>query len=533
MTRLPRPRCFAALAVCAIALVAGIAPGSASAAACPTTTGAKFAGLPQLKAWNEKLAKFGPRPTGSPNQKRYINWLDGQLRDVQGVKVTSLHYRFNRWLSKSTSVHATLGGRNTDLAVAGPVPYSRVTGRHGVTAPLLHLPADTPITAANSAGKIVVRDLVAPSIKYALFDFVSWFKYDPDGSIDPNADYKREFLNNQPSDDMKAADAAGAAGVIFVHELPRKDFQGQYRPYDGIHWRTPGVHLGIDQGTRLEQAIDSGTAGLGHIVVRAQQTKNARTRSIIGHLPGPGKRRIVVETHSDGMNAVWDNGNVPILAIAHYFAKLPKRCRPGPMEFLFTTAHLYQHLDPSQHGAGDSEYARVLDGDYDKGTVGLVLTLEHLGARDYEAVPRGNGLPGLTLVRTNTTELSTTFVSESDFLVNTLAQLVQARDVRRSLLMKGTALADNSHVPPYCSFGGEATPYEQHLIPSVGFVTSPWILFDPGYGLGSIDFRLLRQQSLMFNDFLLRLRGVPQDAIAGMYTQYRQERAQGKPTCPP
>jgi hypothetical protein len=533
MKRLTRTRPTLALALGSIALVAALAPGSASAASCPTTTGAKFAGLPQLRDWNQKLAKFGARPTGSPNQKRYINWLDGQLQDIKGVKVTSLHYRFNRWLARQSSLHATLDGRNTNLPLVGPVPYSRVTGRKGITAPLVHLPTDTPITAANSAGKIVVRDLVASSIAYGLFDFVSWFKYDPDHTIDPNAQYKREFLNSQPSDDMKAADAAGAAGVVFVHELPRKQIQGQYRPYDGIHWLTPGVHLGIDEGTRLEQAIDGGTAGPGHIAIRAQQTKNARTRSIIGHLPGPGKRRIVVETHSDGMNAVWDNGNVPILAIAHYFAKLPKRCRPGPMEFLFTTAHLYQHLDPNQHGAGDSEYARVLDRDYDKGTVGLVLTLEHLGARDYEAVPRGNGLPGLALVPTNTTELSTTFVSESDFLVNTLEQLVQARDVRRSLLMKGTALADDTRVPPYCSFGGEGTPYEQHLIPTVGFVTSPWILFDPGYGLKAIDFGLLRRQTLMFSDFLLRLRGASQEAIAGAYTQYRQERAQGKPTCAP
>ncbi len=528
-----RPRSIAAFALALLATAAAFAPNAASAASCPTATGAKFAGLPQMKAWNKKLSQFGARPTGSPNHKRYINWLDGQLSGIKGIKVTSIHYRFNRWLSKSTSFHATLAGRNANLPVVGPVPYSRVTRRHGVTAPLIHLPSDEPITAANSAGKIVVRDLVASSIQYGLFSFVSWFSYDPDHTIDPNAQYKREFLNNQPSDDMKAADAAGAAGVVFVHELPRKQIQGQYRPYDGIHWRTPGVHLGIDEGTRLEQAIDGGTAGLGHIVVRAQQTKNAVTRSIIGHLPGPGKRRFVVETHSDGMNAVWDNGNVPILAIAHYFAKLPKRCRPGPMEFLFTTAHLYQRLDPSQHGAGDSEYAKVLDRDYDRGTVGLVLTLEHLGARDYEAVPRGGGLPGLTLVKTRTTELSTTFVSESDFLVNTLEQLIQARDVRRSLLMKGTALADDSHVPPYCSFGGEATPYEQHLIPSVGFITSPWILFDPGYGMSSIDFRLLRRQTLMFGDFLLRLRGASQDSIAGAYTQYRQQRAQGKPTCPP
>ncbi len=533
MKSLTRPRSIAALVLSLIALGAALAPGSASAAACPTATGAQFADLDQLRTWNEKLFQFGERPTGSPEHKRYVDWLDRQLRDVPGVKVTSLRYRFNRWLSKSISLQATLDGRNTDLAVVGPVPYSDVTGPHGVTAPLVHLPSDTPITAANSAGKIVVRDLIAPSIPYGLFDFVSWFKYDPAGSIDPNAPYKREFLSGQPSDDMEAADGAGAGGVIFVHELPREEIQGQYRPYDGIHWLTPGVHLGIDEGTRLEQAIDGGTAPLGNIVVRARQSKNATTRSVIGHLPGPGKRRIVVETHSDGMNAVWDNGNVPILAIAHYFASLPEQCRPGPMEFLFTTAHLYQRLDPSRHGGGDSEYAKILDRDYDQGTVEMVLTLEHLGARDYEAVPRGNGLPGLTLVRTGTTELSTTFVSESDFLVDTLKQVIQERDVRRSLLMKGTTLADNSHVPPYCSFGGEATPYEQHLIPSVGFVTSPWILFDPGYGLESIDFSLLRQQTLMFSDFLLRLRGIPQDAVAGAYTQYRQERAQGKPTCAP
>jgi hypothetical protein len=531
LKRLARPRWIAALALGVTALAA--APGPAAAASCPTVTGARFAGVSQMRSWNRTLSRFGARPTGSPNQKRYINWLDGRLSGIKGIKVTSIHYRFNRWLSRSTSFHATLAGENMNLPVVGPVPYSRVTGRHGVTAPLVHLPSDVPITSANSAGRIVVRDLVAPSIDYGLFGFVSWFKYDPDRTIDPGAPYKREFLSSQPSDDMKAADAAGAAGVVFVHELPRKQIRGQYRPYDGIHWTVPGVHLGIDQGTSLEQAIDNGAAGPGHIVVRARQTKNARTRSIIGHLPGPGKRRIVVETHSDGMNAVWDNGNVPILAIAHYFAKLPKRCRPGPMEFLFTTAHLYQRLDPSRHGAGDAEYARVLDGEYDRGTVGLVLTLEHLGARDFEAVPRGNGLPGLTLVPTGTTELSTTFVSESDFLVSTLEQLVQAHDLRRSLLMKGTALADDSHVPPYCSFGGEGTPYAQHLIPTVGFVTSPWMLFDPGYGLKLIDFRLLRRQTLMFNDFLLRLRGVPQDAIAGAYTQYRQERAQGKPTCPP
>ena len=225
-------------------------------------------------------------------------------------------------------------------------------------------------------------------------------------------------------------------------------------------------------------------------------------------LAGPGRRRVVVETHSDGVNALWDNGSVPILAIARYFATLPRRCRPGPMEFVLTTAHLYQRLDGHSHGAGDELYARKLDKAYDRGTVALVLALEHLGAYQWDAVPRGGGQPGLTLRRTSQSEPSTTFVTESPFLVGTLERAIKRRNVERSLLLKGTALADDSHVPPYCSFGGEGTPYMRHLIPTVGFIAAPWTLFDAGYGLEQIDFGLLRQQTLQFTDFLLELRGV-------------------------
>ncbi|MGA8925131.1 MAG: hypothetical protein WB462_02790 [Solirubrobacterales bacterium] len=46
-------------------------------------------------------------------------------------------------------------------------------------------------------------------------------------------------------------------------------------------------------------------------------------------------------------------------------------------------------------------------------------------------------------------------------------------------------------------------------------------------------FHLLRQLTLTCSDLLLRLRGASQNAIAGVYTEYRRERAQGKPICPP
>ena len=91
--------------------------------------------------------------------------------------------------------------------------------------------------------------------------------------------------------------------------------------------------------------------------------------------------------------------------------------------------------------------------------------------------------------------------------MSTLQRAVRRRNVERSLLLKGTALADDSHVPPYCSFGGEGTPYMRHLIPTVGFITAPWTLFSSAYGLEQIDFALVRRQTLQFTDFLLGLEG--------------------------
>jgi hypothetical protein len=520
----------ASLAIAIAACV--LLPATAAGAPCPRIADpGAIAGGGALERWNRALDGFGVRDTGSRNHVRYVDWLERRFDAIPGVRVGSLRYRFNRWLPRSASLRVTLAGRQRRLQPAGPVPYSRPAPAGGPAAQLVYLPSETDITAANAAGKLVVRDLIGGQLQNSLFEVVSWSIFDPGKTLDPDGIYKRDWLNAQPAEDMAAAGAAGAAGVLFVHEFPRAQIRGHYRPYEGIHWKVPALHLGVDEGEEVKRAIAAGSAGTGRIALAAQTTHGASTRTLIARLDGPGRRRIVVETHSDGVNALWDNGSVPMLAIARYFAELPRRCRPGPMEFVLTTAHLYQRLDGRSHGAGDELYARKLDRAYDRGTVGLVLALEHLGAYEWEAVPRGGGRPGLTLRRLDRSEPSTTFVTESPFLVKTLERAVRRRKVARSLLLKGTSLPDDSHVPPYCSFGGEGTPYMRHLIPTVGFIAAPWTLFSAAYGMEQIDIGLMRRQTLQFTDFLLALRGAPQAKIAGEYARYRRERERGKATC--
>jgi hypothetical protein len=230
---------------------------------------------------------------------------------------------------------------------------------------------------------------------------------------------------------------------------------------------------------------------------------------------------MVVESHTDGMNAIWDNGPIAILALARYFAALPRECRPRTLQFVFTTGHLYQRLlGGADRGGGAEQEAKQLDADYDKGTVALVFALEHLGAREYAAEPRAAGLPGRVLKQTGRNELNTMFVGESPVLVHAVEQAVVNRDIRRSFVLRG-ADAPALFVPPHNSYGGEGGAYQQHLIPTIALVTGPWTLYNPAFGMEAIDGGLMRKQTLLFADLMGSLAATPAQAIGGGYLAYR------------
>jgi hypothetical protein len=299
--------------------------------------------------------------------------------------------------------------------------------------------------------------------------------------------------------------------------------RGQYAPYEGIHWRLPAVYVGVDEGQTLEKLAAAG--GAAHLDLSASDTR-APTRTLIGTLPGTSAERIVVESHTDGMNAIWDNGPIAILAIARHFASLPPECRPRTMQFVFTTGHLYQHLQgDANRGGGAEVVARQLDADYDdRGDVALVVALEHMGAREYAAVDRAHG-PGRILKATGLSEPTGIFVGDSPVLAAGVDRAVVSHDLRRTIVLRG-ADTPGAHIPVHKSFGGEGTEYDQHLIPTVALVTGPWSLYNPAFGIEAIDGALLRRQTLTFADFLHDVGTQPREALGGGIVAERAVRNQ-------
>jgi hypothetical protein len=517
----------------ATALVVGALAVSAHAQ-CPVAPDP--AALPDaatLKDMNAFVAKLGLRATGSPAHGRYINWIKKRLKKIDGVTTSEIDFPIERWTGGKTKLAMTVGGRTVKLPVAGPIPYAKATSGAGITAPLALVPGDQVITAANAAGKIVVRPAPAGSVPQVVFTLptVGWSLYDPQSTIDPAAPFYGDFLAyNARVIDLRNAAAAGAVGLLFVKELPREQIVGHYEPYEGTQWQIPGAFLGSDEGKQLTDAIAAGGQPTARLSLRAK-VKRVVTPTILATIAGQSPQRIVIDSHTDGTNAVEDNGPVAMVAMAAYFASLPMECRPRTIQFAFSTAHFYQRVaDPNVRDGGAMQLAQQLDRDYDAGTVSVVLVLEHLGAIDYQQVPRADG-GGPMLAPSGLRCIQFIGVTPSTALVSTVENVVRAYDMQRTILLQGSDLPGNT-APPHCSLGGEGTPYNRRLLPTIGVIAAPQSLYNPAFGLEGIDFDVMRSEVLGFTELVNRLGTMEQQAIAGDFTAERARRAAGAPSCP-
>jgi hypothetical protein len=292
------------------------------------------------------------------------------------------------------------------------------------------------------------------------------------------------------------------------------------------------VFLGADQGQAITKALATGKPVTGHIVVRAG-VRRISTPTVIATLPGQSPQRIVIDSHTDGTNAVEDNGPIAMVDMARYFAHRSLACRPRTFQFVFPTAHFYQRVaSPTMRYGGAGVIAAQLDKDYDQGTVSSVVTIEHLGAIDYEPVPRGGGRPGEVLRPNGLRAIQFIAITPSPSLVSAVSDVVTHYDMQRTIMLQGSD-APGATTPSHCNFGGEGTPYNVHLLPTIGIIAAPQSLYDPTFGMAGIDFNVMHSEVLGFTDLLNRLGPISQSAVAGDITTERMRRAAGASSCPP
>lgn len=385
---------------------------------------------------------------------------------------------------------------------------------------MLYLKPTDNITNFDIKGKIIMRDYGFLSLPLALFPSIAYYTT-PDASKDHRSTYTRPFVT-PPNDDLLACSLGGAAGYISAFNVSRAQLEGYYSGHAGVHWKVPGVFTGAEQYEHLKQAAAKNATASIRIDAKSGKVDVPRIHAT---LPGKSNETLVIATHTDGVTYVQENGPVALLTLARYFAAIPQADRAKTLMFAFEASHLAYQLD------SDKTLAKTLDANYENGTTAMVIAIEHLGTREIETYDATDGAPGQILNYTGKGETILWSVGEVQHAIDSVVEIVKNRELDNTVVARGFPPANPPNmVPTYPSMGGLGTYYTNALVPTMALISGPWSLWAPSFGPEALDYDRLRAQYLAIGDTILSLSKYSIEELAGNYTTFRQQRANGTAT---
>ncbi|MDB5975966.1 MAG: hypothetical protein JWR07_2726, partial [Nevskia sp.] len=470
-----------------------------SAANATTVDPTQFITAAQLNTWGVDLDNRGLRATGTQTHEDYIDELHTRLACAGVTQLSYEQVPLTRWSVDTWSLAVASGASAGPVQTAAYVPYSGSTSAQGNTAPMVYLDANTPPTAANAAGKIVLFDVPQAPSTVGVFQFLSLASYDPDHSLSPTDVYNRPYLA-MPTTLLDQLSAAGVAGAIGILPAPYATAHGAYYPYDRILRSAPSVFVDQDVGATLKALAAAGTTQMT-LALPATVTQ-VMTRNLVGIIPGASDELTVINSHTDGTNGLEDNGPNAIVGMAEYLTRLPKAALPRTIMVLLSSGHF-------AGGVGVESFLSAHQSDGLLGRIASVVTVEHMGAQEY--LPDANGL----LVPTGNPELGAFFTPKIQPLVNAAYDALKNADAKPGLVIQptnpgGDGSADNPVWPGegqyFYGIGG---------LPTANYITGPYYLLNWGVTTADkIDFDRMRNEMVAFTQMQLDLSRVAKTDLA-------------------
>jgi hypothetical protein len=406
----------------------------------------------RMKRWVDELVDFGIRRPGYPADARAAEWIEAEFRRAGLRNVRREPVEVNRWVPKECSVawwpDATPDARTQVRCFA--LPYSRP--EVDVTAPAVIDVGTNDIRGAFGVVRDDFQEIPQGALAAQALEVVApqaWV----DSDMQPipfgfrNGDLFADFFG--PTSER------GGAGFIGI--LDGLGTDRYYAPYTGEDVDLPAVWLSSRDGDALAAAIAGGPT-TARLLVEAERGP-ARSSNVIGELPGPSDRWVVVGSHHDApwASAVEDaTGIAQVLAQAYHWASVPQAERPHRLMLIATTGHM---SGATGSRAIVESYPEVLDD-----TV-LEVHLEHIAKRAH-LTPSG-------LDVTEDPETRWWFTSDRPDLQALVVDALRTEHLDRDLVL-----------PAVGFFGGaaplsDAAPFSLVGVPVVSLITTPLYLFDP------------------------------------------------------
>jgi hypothetical protein len=359
-----------------VSTLATVDPGGASvrtllAAGAPS--GFRPALLPtEREVWAHQvwMAKLGPKYTGNPAHTTFVEFLATNLKAL-GLDVARERYTLPRWEARRSSITVTpRSGGSFTAPVTSYFPYSGQTPAAGVTGELVFAGSSPKFALDGLQGKVAFIDFATNTRQWSRM-YQAWGINPPGETLPESMHPARGGVS-----DLTPFQKAGAVGVILGWtDVSDANAADQYTPFSRPPQGVPGLYVGRETGAKLRSL--AGTGASATVVLEAEIFPDTPTDTLIATLPGSSSDEIIiVNTHTDGPNATEENGAIGILALAKYFAKIPKSERKRTMVFPLTSGHFAGPWVPSIRGVIEKHPDLV------KKAV-AALTVEHLGCLEW------------------------------------------------------------------------------------------------------------------------------------------------------
>ncbi|AFU05283.1 hypothetical protein O3I_036680 [Nocardia brasiliensis ATCC 700358] len=466
----------------ALAGLGGLAlPGFAAAA----PDGVELVDSDIMWSWVHRMTAGGPRFTGSDAHRRWIDYLAGEL-ETFGLPVRRYPTTLKYWNAGSWALTVTdAQGAVHDIPVAYYWPYSGTTPPQGITGEL------TEATGADPTGKIVLADRPITPLVAGAFAAVAIDAQPRSLLLDAALeDSSRLWLGAQGPKlrDLRDRGAIGAVGIL---PFDPADAAGQFTPHQQPHDGLPALLLDQLQGNRLRESMRHGPV-TATLTLTAETNDEATIDYLAAELPGNGSRAgaILVMTHTDGQNAIEENGAAALLAMADYFTRLPVAQRDRDLLFVLSPAHMTAPSSAVHPEAWLDHHPEIAD------RLVAAVVPEHLGATQWDA-----GGTGRAWHATGKQEILVLGVGNSAELAQAVAAELTGSDLDRTLVAR--PYTDNLY--------GEATGPYRRGIPTVTAIAGPNYLVrvSENGDLDKLDPALAHRQTRYLTRLTTRLLSAP------------------------
>ena len=401
----------------------------------------------------EKMNSFGTRLTGSKGQHDFVAFLKDEVEKM-GFKTYSDLYSFDRWEEAGSSITIHNYKNDEKIEVSSAWPYSGETGPLGVTGELVEIYGKH-VNYLPAKGKIAlvkVKDL--GNIPSAL-------AFNQRASYPAGVNIPKFYKGPVPTSFVKipllsVAKAAGVKAVICIWEgMSKEMIKGQYLPFILDYQGIPCLWVCEEEGEKLRKAAKNKDKVT--LVLESKREKNATTESFYTVLEGKNKSEaIIVNTHTDGVNCVEENGPIAILAMMKYLKQFELN---RSIIFVFVTGHFrlpsFKQNDIQASSKWLKNHRDMWDGKngHIKAVAGVAV--EHLGCTEWKDV---NG----KYQQTNPIDVELTYTGNKT-MDKIYYQSLEGRSLVRTVTLRGHNILHFGEGQPVLNVG----------IPEIALVTAP------------------------------------------------------------